>query len=44
VGKKCHCRKTGYGYLSKNNVFDNGFDKNNPKVMKEKVWKKIGYG
>ena len=24
--------------------FDSGFDKNNPKVVKEKVWKKIRYG
>jgi len=23
--------------------FDSGFDKNNPKVVKEKVWKKIKY-
>jgi len=24
--------------------FDSGFDKNNSKVVKEKVWKKIRYG
>jgi len=24
--------------------FDSGFDKNNLKVVKEKVWKKIMYG
>jgi len=23
--------------------FDSGFDKNNPKVVKENVWKKIRY-
>jgi len=25
-------------------IFDSGFDKNNLKVVKEKVWKKIRYG